>query len=75
MINIRIYHVDSSMSEWEEDEAIIDTLNELMALGYEGKELVNQLLTDDWGAPPRSVILTGTRENGEEINIALKYQK
>lgn len=42
---------ETYLSEWEEDEAIIDTLNELMALGYEGKELVNQLLTDDWGAP------------------------
>lgn len=55
MVNIQIYYVNGDMNEYEEDTIILDNLKELEDLNYKGKTLLDNLITDDWGATPSSV--------------------
>jgi hypothetical protein len=60
------------ITESNPDKSIV-ILGRLKAQGLEGKDLVNELITDDWGAPPISVIVKGRMENGEVFNFTLPY--
>jgi hypothetical protein len=55
MVKIKIYYVDGSYNEFEENELILKDLEELEKYGYTGKALLDKLITDDWGVPPSSI--------------------
>jgi hypothetical protein len=74
MLNIQIRHIDGSLNEYSEKESILRDLKILQEQGYEGKELINQLISDDWAAPPTSLKLSGTDANGAGINIEIFYE-
>ncbi|MHB8100526.1 MAG: hypothetical protein ACYDD5_13180 [Sulfuricurvum sp.] len=74
MVNISIYFVDGSMSEYEENDLFILQLRKLQNNGFQGKSLINTLISDDWGAPPSSVILKGKLNDGSEINESIRYE-
>jgi hypothetical protein len=74
MVNISIYFVDGSMSEYEENDLFILQLRKLQNNGFQGKSLINTLISDDWGAPPSSVILKGKLSDGSEINESIRYE-
>lgn len=38
-----------------------------------GKELIIDLLTDDWGAPPRALVLEAKTKDGETVRISIPY--
>ena len=74
MITVRTFYIDGSASEDTTDESIIEQLIHLKNLGYEGKELVHHLLSDDFGAPPTSINISGKLKNGTEINETIYYR-
>ncbi len=73
MIQVSIKLVDGGLQELTEEDEFICQLEILQNQGYEGKELIHQLLTDDWGAPPVYVDISGTTSNGSVVNIRIPY--
>ena len=74
MIRVAINFVDGGYQEYTESLRIIDSLNQLRSRGFEGKELIDTLLTDDWGPPPSIVSLTGTLEDGTRVDERIAYR-
>lgn len=68
MIQITIRFVDGSLQEFTETNEFLLRLSELKEQGYEGKGLIDRLITDDWGAPPVFVEIKGS-----EINLQIPY--
>lgn len=73
MIKIIVDYVDGSMNEWDETESIIENLFHLEGNGYKDKTLINELITDDWGCPPKFITIKGTYKN-KEFNKVLGYE-
>ncbi len=73
MITVSIRFVDGSMQEFSESADFLSTLTELQNQGYKGKELIHELLSDDWGAPPLSVQIKGTKSDGTKTDINILY--
>ena len=73
-VRVAISFVDGSYDEWSEGPELLDRLGALQAQGFAGKTLIDQLLTDDWGAPPARVVLTGTDAAGQPFEHTLGYQ-
>ncbi len=40
-----------------------------------GKEMIEGLLTDDWGAPPTRLLISATAEDGRRVEISIPYSK
>ena len=38
-----------------------------------GRELINEMVSDDWGAPPTSLVFRGVAESGSRISITIGY--
>ena len=38
-----------------------------------GKEIIHELITDDFGAPPRSMEITVTIESGKKVKVYIPY--
>lgn len=38
-----------------------------------GKQLIQELLTDDWGAPPKSLCIEASMDNGTKVTISIPY--
>ncbi len=45
--------------DFEFGDEIIVRLKELQSQGLAGKRLINELITDDWGPPPKFIEITG----------------
>jgi hypothetical protein len=73
MIQVSISLVDGGLQEFEEGDSFVERLNELKTQGYEGKSLFHELITDDWGAPPVYVQISGKTSQGTEINERIPY--
>ena len=73
MIEVSIKLVDGGLQEYTEGDCFVSRLDSLQRQGYEGKKLVHELITDDWGAPPIYVDITGTTSKGTAINIRIPY--
>ncbi|MFT6901176.1 MAG: hypothetical protein ACJAXS_001365 [Colwellia sp.] len=74
MIQVTIRLADGSLDEYSESDGFISNLNSLRKQGFLGKELIHQLITDDWGAPPIVVNITGTTSKGSEVNVKIPYE-
>ncbi|MBI2768352.1 MAG: hypothetical protein HYX47_01910 [Burkholderiales bacterium] len=72
-ITVKVYLVDGSYSESPAQASILEEHDELVRQGYGGKQLIHRLISDDWGPPPRSVVLDGVAEDGQRVEIAIHY--
>lgn len=72
-ISIVVSHVDGSQSDLEYPESLLGRLRELREQGFSGKRLVHELLTDDWGAPPRFVRISGM-SRGKVVDEVIPYE-
>lgn len=73
MIKIIVDYVDGSMNEWDEEEIIIENLSHLEENGYKGKTLINKLITDDWGCPPKFITIKDIYRN-KDFNKIIGYE-
>jgi hypothetical protein len=75
ILRLEVHLVDGSLMDIPESnpDRFFVKLERLKAQGLEGKELVNKLITDDWGAPPISVVVKGRMEDGEVFSFTLPY--
>jgi hypothetical protein len=74
MIHITVSTVDGGAQDWTESDSFYLRYMFLRQSGYEGKALVHELITDDWGPPPVGVKLTGRLENGTAMNEYIPYR-
>jgi hypothetical protein len=72
MVKISIRMVDGGLNEFDENNEIIQKLIELENIGLCGKNLIDNLITDDWGVPPKSVKLS-YMQNNEKIEKIIFY--
>lgn len=40
-----------------------------------GRELIVELLTDDWGAPPRGLVIEAMTKEGQSVRISIPYDE
>lgn len=73
MIQVSIILVDG-IQELKENDSFVSHLDQLKSQGYQGKSLINQLITDDWGAPPLYIKISGTTSKGQEVNEHIRYK-
>ena len=46
----------------------------LLPLDFEtGKQLIQELISDDFGAPPRSLVIECTTEDNKTVTISIPY--
>ncbi len=74
MIKIKVFLVDGSLIEYEEAPGFLIRYKQLVIQGLEGKALIHELLTDDWGPPPLSVNISGKALNGSIIDMNIPYE-
>lgn len=74
MLHLTVQFVNGELSEWQEPESILSDLKELERGGLQGRALVDALISDDWGVPPRSVSIKGTLEDGTHVNRSIPYR-
>jgi len=44
--------------------------------GYEtGKQLIHGMVTDDWGVPPRSMVIEARTGDGKRVVISIPYSE
>lgn len=72
-ISVSIRMVDGSLSEFAADEGFLNKLHALQAQGLRGKQLIHELLSDDWGPPPCVVEIHETLLDGKQIDIRIPY--
>jgi hypothetical protein len=70
----KVRHVDGSLSEFPLSVSYLDKLHRLQAQGLKGKDLVDELLTNDWRAPPLIVDLLGQQADGTPVRIKIPYE-
>jgi hypothetical protein len=73
MINVTIRFVDGSLKEFKKDDSFLAQLKALQNEGYEGKQLINELITDDWGPPPVIIEIKGKKTDGSSVNLTIPY--
>ncbi|MBT5105772.1 MAG: hypothetical protein HOM20_06265 [Porticoccaceae bacterium] len=73
MIHVSVSLVDGGLQEFMENDSFVERLYRLKNQGYEGRALVHELITDDWGAPPLHVRISGKTSKGHEIDEHIPY--
>lgn len=73
MVKVTTKCVDGSMSEYIDDMSLIEKLFRLKEDGYEGRELIEELFTDDWGAPPTLIEIEWTDDHGAKQSEVICY--
>ncbi len=74
MIKVHISTVDGGAQEWVEPDSFYETYRSLYAAGVQGKQLIDQLISDDWAAPPVWLSLEGTLDNGIRVKEHIPYR-
>lgn len=74
MINVSIRFVDGGLQEFSKNNAFGERLLQLQNQGYEGKQLIHTLLTDDWGPPPTVITIKGQLNSGKIIDVSIPYR-
>jgi len=73
IIKVSIRLVDGGLQEFDESPAFLSELRSLQSQGLMGKQLVHHLITDDWGAPPTVVEISGKDLDGKDFEIRIPY--
>lgn len=73
-LNVVAKLVDGGQQEFHAGPDFLSKLHALESKGVEGKALIHALLTDDWGAPPLLISVSGTAADGSAINITIPYR-
>jgi hypothetical protein len=73
-IKVSIRLADGGFHEFTKGPEILKELKSLQLEGYSGRQLIDNLISDDWGAPPIVVTISGTAENGNKVVHTIPYE-
>ena len=66
--------VNGSAMDLNIDDVMYSRYLSLRSAGYSGKQIIEELWTDDWGPPPSGVHITGSLESGAEVKEYIPYR-
>lgn len=72
-ISYLVTRVDGSQQLIEGESDDLRRFRDLTAQGYTGRRLLDELITDDWGAPPAFVVISTHPAGGSPIAISVRY--
>jgi hypothetical protein len=72
-IKVSIRLVNGSLQEFTEGPEFLHKLRSLQSQGLTGQELVDCLISDDWGAPPIVVEISWKDSDGKNYEIRIPY--
>ena len=72
-IKVSIRLVDGGLQEFAKGPEFLQRLRSLQSQGFTGKQLVHHLISDDWGAPPTVVEISGKDSEGKNFEIRIPY--
>ena len=72
-IKVSIRLADGGLQEFKRGSDFLQELRSLQSQGFSGKQLVHRLLTDDWGAPPTVIEISGKNSEGKNFEIRIPY--
>lgn len=72
-VHVSIRFVDGSLQDYEEDPLFLSRLRLLQSEGVAGKQLVHELISDDFGAPPSGVEIWGKDTDGQGFSVKISY--
>lgn len=73
-ITVSIRLINGGFHEFTKGPEILQKFKSLQLEGYSGRPLIDNLITDDWGAPPVVVTISGTDENGNKVVHTIPYE-
>jgi hypothetical protein len=75
MIKVAIHFVDGGYDERQFDDRFVIRLRELRRDEQSEREIIDDLLGDDWAAPPSYVTVTGVLRGGDVVQESLSYTR
>ncbi|MFH1293961.1 MAG: hypothetical protein ABIJ44_07515 [Pseudomonadota bacterium] len=72
-VKVSVRLVDGGLIEFTKASGFLRELQSLQSQGYTGKQLVHRLLTDDWGAPPVAIEISGQSPDGQDFEVRIPY--
>lgn len=72
-IKVSIRLVDGGLQEYDESQFFLQKMHSLQSQGFKGKQLIHYLITDDWGAPPTVVKISGKDSDGKSFEVRIPY--
>jgi hypothetical protein len=72
-VMVRVHLVNGDLQEFREGGDFLRRLARLEREGLQGRALIHELITDDWGAPPVRVVLSGTDLAGAAFTRSIPY--
>lgn len=72
MVTVEVRTVANGYHKYEESNQFLVKLKSLMKQGYIGKELIHNLLGDDWN-PPLLVVVIEWSENDQMFSKTIPY--
>lgn len=72
-VHVSIRFIDGSLQDYQEGPDFLSKLRLLQSQGVVGKQLVHELISDDFGAPPRGVEVWGKDTDGQGFSIKIPY--
>lgn len=73
MLKIEINFVDGGAQGYAVPDSKFKELKALQRQGLEGKELIHEWWTDDYGPPPRGISIKGTLDDGTKVNEYIPF--
>ena len=65
--------VDGGAQDWVFGPEFLEKLKMLEAQGLAGKNLIHELLSDDWGAPPVIITISWAGADGRRVQRKIPY--
>jgi hypothetical protein len=72
-VTVSIRLIDGGFHEYTTGTAILEELRAFEQQGLSGRSLIDNLISDDWGAPPTSVTISGKDEDGKDFVQSISY--
>jgi len=75
MLQVSISRKDDSVEDLEDiSDSFYHRMLALRNAGRTGKQIIHELLSDDLGAPPKWVRISGTLADGTEVSDSIPYR-
>lgn len=73
-LEVTAHLVNGCLLDIDVEPDFLARLQSLQGQGLEGRALIHELLTDDWGAPPVFLRIVGAGLDGKSIDITIPYE-
>ncbi len=74
VVRVSFILVNGGSQQYYEGYALIERYDRLRRQGLDGKALVHELFSDDWGPPPVGITLEGKRKGDLDFNVYIPYR-